>query len=96
MIEIMQYISIVAPGAASFLGIIFTVIYALCKLKKTIEEFKGNKDKLISELQASDNEYKQKVNELIAQNKELAKVNSILVDKITKIKGYCDVKNKEI
>ena len=66
------------------------------KLKNIISEFKADKDLLVAQLKSSDSDYKKKVEELIAQNKELARVNSILVDKLTKIKGYCDAKNETV
>lgn len=96
MIEILEYISIVAPGAVSVLGIIIGLFAGGMKLKNIIDEFKTDKDRLVAALKASDSDYKKKVDELIAQNKELARVNSILVDQIAKIKGYCDGKNKTV
>lgn len=96
MIEILEYISTVAPGAVSVLGILISLYAAGMKLKNIITEFKTDKDLIVAELKASDSNYKKKVDELIAQNKELARVNSILVDQIAKIKGYCDGKNKTV
>lgn len=96
MTALIEYFSVIAPGVVSVIGIVTAVLVALYELKQTINKFKNDKDKLIEELRASDSVYKAQMLTLIEQNRELAKVNKTLTDHLAKIKGYTDVKNKEI
>ena len=93
--ELIEYISLICPGAVSVIGIIVTILGAYFELKNIVKKFGSDKDKYVEELKASDSMFKGKIDELIQQNKELMEVNKALVDHITKIKGYCDVKNKK-
>lgn len=93
--ELIEYLSLICPGAVSVIGIIFSVLAAYFELKKIIAKFGSDKDKYVEALKASDSQFKGKIDQLITQNKELMEVNKALVDHITKIKGYCDVKNKK-
>ena len=94
--EIIEYLSLICPGAVTVIGIIFSILTAYFELKKIITKFSSDKDKYIEALKASDSQFKGKIDELVQQNKELMEVNKALVDHITKIKGYCDVKNKKV
>lgn len=93
--ELIEYISLICPGAVSVIGIILTIVGAYFELRNIVKKFSSDKDKYVEELKASDSMFKGKIDQLIQQNKELQEVNKALVDHITKIKGYCDVKNKK-
>jgi len=96
MIEIIEYISVIAPGAVSVIGIVISLIAGAAKLRQTIVDFKNDKDVLLKELKESDEGYKKLINELVSQNKELTRVNKLLTDRLAKVKGYCDAKDKNI
>lgn len=83
---IMSYVSIWAPSLAAIVGIAFTVLIALGKMKSTIDDFK--KDKTIEDLC-------KKIDELTAQNAAEHHANKLLVDEFTKIKDYVDKIKKE-
>ena len=92
MLELIEFISTIAPGVTSVIGIILSLVVFINKCKTTLDNFKADKDLLISQLRASDSEYKVQIQQLINQNKELAEVNAKLVDKLAKIKGYATKK----
>lgn len=96
MEAIIAIIATVAPGVVSVLGIIATVLVGAYKLVKAINDFRGEKDKLIEELRASDSQYKQNIMTLIEQNKELAEKNAALTDYLAHIKGYSATHKKEV
>ena len=92
--ELLEYITILAPGIVSVFGIIAGVILGAAKLINAINEFRGEKDKLIAELRASDSAYKAQVQALVDENRELTKAVGILTDSIYKIKGYGNGQSK--
>lgn len=81
---ILQYASIWAPSLVAIFSTAATVIFAIRKLKNALIGLTHSKDDL-----------GQKVSELISENQELARTNKILIDEITRIKGYADAKAKE-
>lgn len=85
MIELLEYITIIAPGAVSVIGIVISIITLGIKFNNWLKE-----------LRESDTAYKKQISQLIEQNKELTRVNKILTDHLKGIRGYCDVKNKKI
>lgn len=83
---IIEYASVWAPALCAILGIGVTVISALAKVKKSIDEFK--KQDVMEEL----------TNQLKEQNKENAELvhtNKLLLDNITKVHHYADIKKHE-
>ena len=87
MIEtILSYVSIWAPALVSILSMVAVVCHALAKTKNAVNELK------------TDNAIKEKLDhfdELAAQNEELVRCNKLLLEQITKIKGYADIIKEE-
>ena len=90
MEAIIAIIATIAPGVVSVLGILGMILGGALKLANIINQFRDDKDQLLNELRASDNEYKTQIMALIEQNKQLANSNKLLTDQIAKIKGYSD------
>lgn len=88
MIEILEYISIIAPGLTSVICIIIGALTTISRLRAQIMEFKSDKNALMEELKKSDNNYKLQIQQLIEQNKELGEINKILTDRLSRTKGY--------
>lgn len=74
------------PALVSILGIVGTVVGAIAKTKSAIAELKDS-----TELKEAATEMKR----LTAENAELNRNYKLLLDQITKIKGYSDEKKKE-
>ena len=83
---IVEYVSIWAPALVAILGILFTVLKAMNEVRKAIHEFKA--DKTVSDLSG-------KVDAVISENQELNRCNKLLLDEITKIHDYVEVKKHE-
>ena len=74
------------PALVSILGIVGTVVSAFGKTKKAISELKDS-----TELKDATAEMKR----LASENQELIRCNKLLLDQITRIKGYADTKKEE-
>ena len=74
------------PALVAILGTVGTVLGALAKTKAAVAEFKDS-----TELKSAITEMKR----LSAENQELNRNYKLLLDEITKIKGYADAKKKE-
>ena len=84
---IMEYISIWAPSLVAILGVVVTILTALGKTKEAFENLKG--DKTLKDVN-------DKLTTLASENEELIRCNKLLLENITRIKGYADeVKKKE-
>lgn len=74
------------PSLAAILGIVATIMSALGKTKAAIAELKDS-----TELKDATAEMKR----VAAENQELIRCNKLLLDQITRIKGYADTKKEE-
>ena len=83
---IIEYASIWAPSLCAILGIAITVITAIAKVKKSIDEFK--KQDVMEELT-------KEIHEQNKLNKELVHCEKLLLDNITHVKDYAANKSKE-
>lgn len=87
MIEtIIEYATMWTPALVAILGIIATVIMAIGKVKGAVDTFKS--DKTLADLHDD-------LTRLSDENKELARCNKLLLDRITKIENYADIKKGE-
>lgn len=82
---IVQYVSIWAPSLVAMLGVVATVCVAIAKTKTALNALKT--DTTLKEL-------KDELQQAISQNAELVKCNKLLLDEITKIKGYANSKER--
>ena len=83
---LIEMIIIWLPSLTAILGIVATIFSSLGKTKKAIAELKDS-----TELREATAEMKR----LSQDNKELIRNQKLLLDQITKIKGYSDAKKKE-
>lgn len=83
---IISYASMWAPALVAIFGTVTTVVLAINKCRDAIEGFK--KDDTLREL-------KEEVKRVSQENQELVRCNKLLLEQITQIKGYADVKKKE-
>lgn len=74
------------PSLTAILGIVATIMSAFGKTKKAIAEIKDS-----TELKEATAEMKR----VAAENQELIRCNKLLLDQITRIKGYADTKKEE-
>ena len=82
---IVDYIAIWAPSLVAILGMVVTIIGALSKAREAIKEFKN--DETLKEMN-------KKLSKVINENEELVRCNKLLLEQITKIKDYADVKKE--
>lgn len=89
---ILDYAAIWGPSLVAMLGVAATVIGAYSKVKLAIAETR----KATEELRTNKTiiEMESKFKELASQNEELVRTNKLLLDKITKIKDYADLKGE--
>ena len=75
-----------APSIVAVLGIVATIIPAILKIREALIEFKKSDElkEIIKLLKKQSTE-----------NAELKEYNKLLLDEITKIKGYSDIKLSE-
>lgn len=85
---ILSYAAMWAPSLTAIISTAATVVILLTKFKSLIEGLTG-KDAVSAVIQSEENLQKE-ISVLVAQNKELAKANKCLVDRITKIQDYVD------
>ena len=90
---LMEQIMIWMPSLSAIAGIILSVFGVLKKVDKSINDFKESK--LIKGLLEADEQLKIDNAAIKAENAELKKHITILVDQITKIQGYCEAKINE-
>ena len=83
---LMTYMPMYAPAIVAVLAIVAAVIPYLIKAHDALKAFKESQ-----ELKDVLNQLKQQS----AENKELVRCNKLLLDRITKIEGYADIKNGE-
>lgn len=83
---LMTYLPMYAPAIVAILAIVAAVIPYLVKAHEALKAFKESQElrDIIKQLK-----------EQSAENKELARCNKLLLDKITKIQGYADAKKNE-
>lgn len=84
--QILLLINEYMPVLVSIAGIITTVLLTISKISTFIANMK--EDITISELSAE-------LNEVKAQNAKLIKRTEILIDRLTKVQGYVEEKEKE-
>ena len=90
---IVEQLSIWAPAIVAVLGIVTTVLTAVNKMKTAVSESQSaietmKNDKTIKELTSQ-------LQKLASENARLNKSVKLLTDKIVKIEGYSDAKEKE-
>ena len=83
---IVEYAAIWAPSLVAILGTITTVILALNKCRDAILEWKND---------ATLRDVNNKLTTLSQENAELVRCNKLLLEEITKIKGFADAKKRE-
>ena len=83
---LIEMIIIWLPALVSILGIVGTVLGALAKTKAAVAELKDS-----TELKAAIAEMRR----LSTENQELNRNYRLLLDEVTKIKGYADAIKKE-
>ena len=74
------------PAIVAVLGVVGTIIPAILKIREALIEFKKS------------DELKEIINLLktqSAENAELKRCNNLLLEELTKIKGYADIKKGE-
>lgn len=90
---IIEYASMWAPALGAIVGIAVMVIGGLAKVKKTINDFRA--DKTLANLNNVIEEQNKRLNELSNDNKELARINKAVVDKLYHINSYVEAKKRE-
>lgn len=83
---IVEYVAIWAPSLVAILGTITTVILAINKYRDAILDWKNDET-----LHGVKNE----LVKISQENEELVRCNKLLLEELTKIKGYADAKNRE-
>lgn len=87
---ILDYAAIWAPSLVAMLGVVATIIGAYSKVKLAIAETRKATEELRSNKTIIEMENKFK--ELASQNEELVRTNKLLLEQMTKIRGYADLK----
>lgn len=90
---IIEYASMWAPALGAIVGIAVTAIASLAKVKRTINDFKS--DKTLANLHTTIEDQNKRLNELCNDNKELARINKAVVDKLYHINDYVEAKKRE-
>lgn len=84
---VLYYASMWGPALASILGIAATVLLALGKVVKAVQEWKDSADNEASAAEKLHSDMKQ----LLGENRNLQAYNQKLLEELTRIKGY-DIK----
>lgn len=82
---IVSYVAIWVPSLVAVIGLVGTILSAVNKTKSALKELK-NED--------SFKQLSVKLSKAIADNKQLKQQNDIIIDQLTKIKGYRQELNK--
>ena len=90
--NILEMIEILLPAISSFLGITVMVLAGIYKITNVITTFKNDKDKLVKEINSINDSYKTAIDSLVKENRELAKINALLIDNLNHVKGYTQSK----
>lgn len=83
---ICEQVAIWAPSLVAILGMVATILAGLNKVKEAIETFKS--DRTLKDLET-------KLNKTLNENQEIVRTNKLLLEEITRIKDYADLKKKE-
>lgn len=83
---LVEYAAIWGPSIVAVLGIVISVVTSLAKVRTAVEEFK--QDKTIDNLRAE-------MTTIEAELRETNRQNALLLDELSKIKGYSAAKKKE-
>jgi uncharacterized protein YoxC len=86
LLTVFEYASIWAPALVAILGIVVMVIQAVHKVKLAIEDFKA--DKTLSDVN-------DKLTTLTQENEELIYCNKLLLEQLSHIKEYADIKKEK-
>lgn len=83
---ILEYAAIWGPSLVAVLGTVYTVLVAIGKCKEAADKLKN--DTTLKDLGTQ-------FARLAKDNEDLVYTNKLLLDEITKIKGYADAKRRE-
>ena len=84
---IVSYASIWAPSLVAIIGTIASVVMAIHKAQKAIDDLR--KDETIKQVS-------KELKDAVSTNKELVECNKLLLDRITQIEGYVEgIKNEK-
>lgn len=83
---VLEYVSIWMPSLVAIFGVVTTILVALGKTKDAWDKLKKDTDY---------KDVKDKLTNVASENQELIRCNKLLLDEITKIRNYADVKKKE-
>ena len=83
---IVEYVSIWAPSLVAILGVVTTILVALGRTKEAFDKL--NKDETLKDVNSQ-------LKKLTTENEELIRCNKLLLEQITKIQDYADIKKKE-
>ena len=90
---IIQYAAIWGPSLVAVFSVVATVIAAINKTRAAIQEFKN--DKTVAEMNEEMKRMENKLSSRMCEEEELIRCNKLLLDELTKIKGYADHKKEE-
>ena len=90
---ILSYMSIWAPSLIAILGIAATVIGAIAKVRAAIADTKKANEELRSN--ETIKQMEKKFEAMAKENAELVHTNKLLLEQLTKIKGYADLKKED-
>ena len=83
---LIEHVAIWAPSLVSIVGFVAMLIPVFIKCRDYLKGLK--EDKTLVELS-------EKLEAVACENKELIRCNKLLLDELTKIKGYADTKKEE-
>ena len=84
---IVSYASIWAPSLVAIIGTIASIVMAIRKAQKAIDDLR--KDETIKQVS-------KELKDAVSTNKELVECNKLLLDRITQIEGYVEgIKNEK-
>ena len=89
---IIEYAAIWGPSLVAVFGVIATVISSINKTRAAIQEFKD--DRTVAEMNEKMRVMEQRLSERMREEEELIRCNKLLLDELTKIKGYADHKKE--
>ena len=89
---VLSYVAIWAPSLIAIMSIAATIIGAYGKVRKAVAETKLATEEL--KKNETIKELKTEFNKQAATNEELIRTNKLLLEQITKIKDYADLKKE--
>lgn len=78
---LVEHLAIWAPSLVAILGVVATILPVFIKCREYLRSLREDKTLL---------DVNKQLKQVVSENKELIRCNKLLIDELTRIKGYAD------